>query len=58
MEQPELQYFLKKTGISVPLIGFYDTPDRSLFDPLLKSNSCVFANYKHWLPSENKNYNE
>lgn len=49
MEQPELQYFLKKTGISVPLIGFYDTPDRSLFDPLLKSNSCVFANYKHWL---------
>jgi len=30
------------------LIGFYDTPDKSLFDPLYSSNACVFANYKQW----------
>ena len=48
MIQPEIQYLIKKTGITFPLIGFYDTPDQSVFDPLLKSNTCVFANFKHW----------
>ncbi|MBN1387261.1 MAG: DUF169 domain-containing protein [Bacteroidales bacterium] len=48
MTQPEPQYLIKKTGITLPLVGFYDTPDKSTFDPLLRSNTCVFANYKQW----------
>ncbi len=48
MIQPDHRYLIKKTGITFPLIGFYDTPDKSVFDPLLRSNTCLFANYKQW----------
>ena len=48
MTQPEVQYLIDKTGITLPLIGLYDTPDKSLFDELHKSDTCIFANYKKW----------
>ena len=44
---------IDKIGLSTPLIGFYDAPDISPFDPLIepKSNKrlCIFAFYKQWL---------
>jgi len=46
--QPDYLYLMNKTGIKFPLIGFYDTPDTSIFEPLAKSKTCVFAYFKQW----------
>ncbi len=44
---------LKISGITTPLIGFYDAPDPSPFQPLVSPKSgghaCVFAYYNSWL---------
>jgi hypothetical protein len=48
MEQPDFNYLIEKTGIQLPLIGFYDAPDKSVFEPLILSKSCIFAAFKHW----------
>jgi hypothetical protein len=44
---------LNKTGITHPLIGFYDAPDPSAFEPLVRPKpgkwACVFMFYKKWL---------
>ncbi|MCF8372729.1 MAG: DUF169 domain-containing protein [Bacteroidales bacterium] len=47
-------YLLSKLGITIPLIGVYDTPDLSVFSDVLKIKSegrgtCLFAYYKKWL---------
>lgn len=34
MRQPDPSYLLEKTGISYPLIGFYDVPDYDSFEPI------------------------
>ncbi len=42
---------MKKAGINTPLIGFYDSPDVSHFEPLVRPGSgrqCIFAYYKSW----------
>lgn len=46
--QPDYSYLLEKTGIGLPLVGFYDTPDLDGFDPVKKAGSCVFAYYTQW----------
>lgn len=48
MKQPDFNYFIEKTGIKFPLIGFYDVPDINLFEPLLESKACIFAYFKQW----------
>lgn len=35
MKQPDFNYLIEKTGIKFPLIGFYDIPDTSLFEPVV-----------------------
>ena len=47
---------VKTAGIEIPLIGFYDAPDPSPFDPVIEpkagARACVFAFYKSWLKGE------
>jgi len=51
--QPDPANLLKIIGITTPLIGFYDAPDTSPFEPLVRpkpgKRACVFAFYKQWL---------
>jgi len=46
MKQPDFNYLIEKTGIKFPLIGFYDIPNTSLFEPVVESKACVFAYFK------------
>jgi len=50
--QPDLTNLLKKTGITSPLIGFYDAPDPSPFEPLVRPKegkwACTFMFYNKW----------
>jgi hypothetical protein len=48
MKQPDFSYLIEKTGITFPLIGFYDVPDTKSFEPLQESKACVFAYFKQW----------
>lgn len=54
--QPNSNNLIEKIGLRVPLIGFYDAPDVSQFEPLVEprpgKRACVFAFYKHWLAGE------
>ncbi len=51
-----LSYLLDKTGIRVPLIGFYDAPDPAPFSPLISpsdaGHQCMFCFYKRWLAGD------
>lgn len=51
--QPNPENLLKQSGITHPLIGFYDAPDPSAFEPNLTPKegkwACVFMFYKKWL---------
>ncbi len=51
--QPDSTNLIEKIGLSAPLIGFYDAPDVSQFEPLVEpkpgGHACVFAFYSHWL---------
>ncbi len=53
MAQPNPDNLIKRIGLNVPLIGFYDAPDTSPFEPLIRPKSgkrpCVFAFYNQWL---------
>jgi len=53
MSQPNSANLLQKLGLTTQLIGFYDTPDPSPFEPLIRPKSgeraCVFAFYNQWL---------
>jgi hypothetical protein len=43
---------IEKTGLTTPLVGFYDAPDPAPFAPLVKpgrgERQCVFAFYEQW----------
>ncbi len=45
--------FLRVSGIELPLIGMYDAPDKSPFEPVVEpkpgKHVCVFAFFKSWL---------
>lgn len=53
MAQPNPNNLIKQVRLTVPLIGFYDAPDTTLFKPLIRPRSgrrtCVFAFYDQWL---------
>lgn len=53
MKQPNADLLLKKTGITIPMIGMYDTPNPSDHAPLVHmqtdSHVCLFAYYQQWL---------
>jgi hypothetical protein len=51
--QPNPTNLIEMAGIESPLIGFYDAPDPSPFEPWVEpapgSRVCVFAFYNRWL---------
>lgn len=53
MTHPDPYQLLRMAGIKIPVIGFYDAPDVSPFEPLVKSRrhtrECVYGFYQHWL---------
>jgi hypothetical protein len=54
--QPDPRNLLEKIGLDLPLVGFYDVPDPSPFQPLVApepgKRACVFAFYENWLDGE------
>ena len=54
--QPDSTNLIEQIGLSVPLIGLYDAPDVSQFEPLVEpkpgGHACVFAFYNQWLAGE------
>ncbi len=53
MAQPDPTNLIRRIGLTTPLIGFYDAPRTSPFEPLVKpvpgKRPCIFAFYKQWL---------
>jgi hypothetical protein len=51
--QPDFSKLIEIADINVPLIGLYDAPEPSAFEPLVTPPSaphaCVFAFFKQWL---------
>ncbi len=45
-------HILKKSEITTPLIGYYDTPDTKPFEPFAKPQECIFSCYENWLKGE------
>ncbi len=52
--QPNPSILKKKLDIKLPLIGFYDAPNPTIFKPFVtpKENDCIFSFYKNWLRGE------
>lgn len=50
---PNPSYLLKKTGVNLPLIAFYDAPSTQPFDPFVTpsktGHACMYSFYKKWL---------
>lgn len=46
---PDPTNLLSKAGIKTPLIGFYDLPDPTPFEPFSKPGRCMFEAYQAWL---------
>jgi len=44
---------IEKAGLTLPVIGLYDAPDPSAFEPLVRPAqgrwACVYMFYKSWL---------
>jgi hypothetical protein len=51
---PDPGVLLARLRIGPPLIGFYDAPDGTAFEPIVtpKKNDCVFSFYGNWLSGE------
>lgn len=54
--QPDPSTLIQKIGVEAPLIGFYDAPDVSPFEPVVRiesgDSSCIFSFYTNWLNGE------
>jgi hypothetical protein len=50
--RPNPTNLLEIAGIKTPLIGFYDVPDPSPFEPFAKPKRCFFSAYRNWLEGE------
>ncbi|MCP4607125.1 MAG: DUF169 domain-containing protein [Planctomycetes bacterium] len=50
--QPNTDNLLEIAGITTPLIGYYDTPEATTFEPFAEPQSCIFSCYKNWLNGE------
>jgi len=50
---PDPTELLSAIGIATPLVGFYDPPDETPFEPLVAQrpggHACVFAFYRKWV---------
>lgn len=46
--QPNANNLLKVSGITTPLIGFYDVPDTKPFEPFADPKHCFFSAYNNW----------
>jgi hypothetical protein len=50
---PDPSRLLERIGITFPLIGFYDAPEVSPFEPLVRvesgESSCIFSFYANWM---------
>ncbi len=46
---PNPRNLLNVLEISNPLIGFYDTPKKSLFEPFTIPKQCIFSCYQDWM---------
>ncbi|MDM8535828.1 DUF169 domain-containing protein [Desulfobacterales bacterium HSG17] len=47
--KPDPTNLLNILEISNPLIGFYDTPEKSMFEPFTMAKQCVFSCYQDWI---------
>lgn len=47
--KPNPTNLLKSLEISNPLIGFYDTPEKDLFEPFTTAEQCIFSSYQDWM---------
>ncbi len=50
--QPNADKLLQISGISAPLIGFYDVPDTKPFEPFVEPKHCFFSAYNNWHEGE------
>jgi hypothetical protein len=54
--QPDPTNLLRRLAIDTPAIGFYDAPDVSRFEPLVRlergDSSCIFSFYASWMRGE------
>jgi hypothetical protein len=50
--QPNPTNLLRILEISNPLIGFYDTPEKRLFEPFIAAKQCIFSCYEGWMQGE------
>ncbi len=52
--QPSPNILKTRIGFKTPIIGFYDAPEPSLFEPLVvpKPRQCVFSFFQNWLEGE------
>jgi Uncharacterised ArCR, COG2043 len=54
--RPDPTRLLERIGVSDPLIGFYDAPEVSPFEPLVRlkpgDSSCIFSFYANWMNGE------
>ncbi|MBD3424975.1 MAG: hypothetical protein GF417_11110 [Candidatus Latescibacteria bacterium] len=46
---PDRSVLLEKTGITIPLIGLYDAPEKAPFAPFTQPKQCIFESYREWL---------
>jgi len=53
---PDPSKLIQRIGVETPLIGFYDAPDVSRFEPLVRvgsgDSSCIFSFYANWMNGE------
>jgi hypothetical protein len=50
--KPDPTNLLSILGISNPLIGFYDIPEKRLFEPIIAAKQCIFSCYRGWMQFE------
>jgi hypothetical protein len=54
--QPDPTNLLRRISVETPPLGFYDSPEVSPFEPLVRlksgDSSCIFSFYTHWLNGE------
>lgn len=50
-KQPDPKNLLKRIDLTTPLIGFYDAPDPTPFEPLItpKDGKCIFSYFNDWM---------
>ncbi len=47
--KPDPAKLLSILDMSLPLAGFYDTPDKGLFEPYATARQCVFSCWQDWM---------